>query len=177
MSPANDELLLDHYLTWAGTVPLAEKAAEVERLAANEVLLKLYRVQLREHRVDPRLRLFFEDVAQHIWLSADPTLALNEFLQAKTKRGRPKRNVYEDLLIAVEVTELMNEERSRDMACEQVAQRIGLKFETIRNIYSHSDKREVAAQIDLSKKWRLPTPRAPKRKGRSRKKTPRQPRR
>jgi hypothetical protein len=123
---------------------------ESERIEAAQALATIYRDQLKEGAVDPRLRAFFCRVSQDIWMAADPVNAITQFLRGKSRRGAKPKTADRDFFIAVDVEENVNAGRSVDEACTAVSEEVNLSFDRVRKIYfdqRRSDPRAIRAEL------------------------------
>jgi hypothetical protein len=147
-----DPALIDLYLRRA--MPIHDEVGalfEGERIAAVQALVVIYREQVKEGPIDPRLRVFFDMVSQSIWMAADPIEAITEFLQGKPKRGAKPKTAERDFFIAVDVEQSVIAGKTVDDACALVSQEVNLSFDRVRMIYFDQQRTDpIAIRAELS---------------------------
>jgi len=103
--------------------------------------------------VDPRLRLFFDELSLRIWRSDDPVATVQALLYGEPARGAPSGNHdYRDFLIAAKVVERMRRGETRDAACAAVGGEILLSRDAVLKIYKSRNKSETEVQLNMWKR-------------------------
>jgi hypothetical protein len=100
--------------------------------------------------VDPRLRLFFDELSLQIWRSDDPVATFQALLYGEPARGAPSgSHDYRDFLIAAKVAYRMRRREKRDAACAAVGREIPLSRDAVLNIYKKRNKFETEVQLNM----------------------------
>jgi len=118
--------------------PQNERDRRAQVLAEIEAEAALRNIQVR-------LRLWRDEFTRAVLLSGDPPKTMARILNGETRRGRPATRQDRDFSIAANVMHLITNGWKHDEACREVAGRVCLSFEAVRNIYS-----EVPAKDPLA---------------------------
>jgi hypothetical protein len=99
--------------------------------------------------VDPRLKLFFDELSLLIWRSGDPLATVQALLYGEPARGAPRKYEYRNFLMATKVADRMLRGEKRDAACKSVADEFGLSSDAVLNIYKTRNKPETTIQLGM----------------------------